>query len=89
MRDAVLSPGKRLRPLVSIAAARLCGADPRAAEPVAVALEYVHSASLVLDDLPSMDDAGRRRGQPTLHRVHGVAVSELAAVALLARAFEN
>ena len=55
---------------------------------VAVAVEYVHAASLVLDDLPSMDDAGRRRGRPALHRVHGIATAELAAVALLARAFE-
>ena len=53
-----------------------------------MAVEYVHAASLVLDDLPSMDDAGRRRGRPTLHRVHGVATAELASVALLARAFE-
>jgi geranylgeranyl pyrophosphate synthase len=56
--------------------------------PVAVAVEFVHAASLVLDDLPSMDDARRRRGRPTLHRVYGVATAELAAVALLARAFE-
>lgn len=56
--------------------------------PVAVAVEYVHAASLVLDDLPSMDDARRRRGRPALHRVHGVATAELAAVALLSRAFE-
>jgi geranylgeranyl pyrophosphate synthase len=55
---------------------------------VAVAVEYVHAASLVLDDLPSMDDARRRRGRPALHRVYGVATAELAAVALLARAFE-
>ncbi len=55
---------------------------------VAVAVEYAHSASLVLDDLPSMDDARRRRGRPALHLVHGVAVAELAAVALLSRAFE-
>jgi geranylgeranyl diphosphate synthase, type II len=62
---------------------------PRAAALApAVAVEYVHAASLVLDDLPSMDDAGRRRGRPALHRVHGVATAELAAVALLSRAFE-
>ena len=56
--------------------------------PVAVAVEFVHAASLVLDDLPSMDNARRRRGRPALHLVHGVATAELAAVALLARAFE-
>jgi geranylgeranyl pyrophosphate synthase len=62
--------------------------SPEAAMPVAVAVEYVHAASLVLDDLPSMDNARRRRGRPALHLVHGVATAELAAVALLARAFE-
>jgi geranylgeranyl pyrophosphate synthase len=56
--------------------------------PVAVAVEFVHAASLVLDDLPSMDDAPRRRGKPALHRTYGVATAELAAVSLLARAFE-
>ena len=55
---------------------------------VAVAVEFVHAASLVLDDLPSMDDARRRRGRPALHLLHGVATAELAAVALLSRAFE-
>ncbi len=57
--------------------------------PVAVAVEFVHAASLVLDDLPSMDDARSRRGRPALHRVHGVATSELTAVALVASAFEG
>jgi geranylgeranyl pyrophosphate synthase len=55
---------------------------------VGVAVELLHAASLVLDDLPSMDDARRRRGRPALHVVHGVATAELAAVALLARAME-
>ena len=88
MEDAVLSPGKRLRPLLVLAAADLCRADRSAATPIAVAIELVHAASLVLDDLPSMDDARRRRGRPALHVVHGVAVAELASVALLSRAFE-
>jgi geranylgeranyl pyrophosphate synthase len=83
-----LSRGKRLRPLASLAAADLVRASRAAALPVAVAVEYVHAASLVLDDLPSMDDAPRRRGRPALHRTHGVATAELASVALLARAFE-
>lgn len=55
---------------------------------VAVAVEFSHAASLVLDDLPSMDNARRRRGRLALHLVHGVATCELAAVALVARAFE-
>jgi len=86
--EAVLTPGKRLRPLAALAAGGVARAPERAAMAVAVAVEYVHCASLVLDDLPSMDDAARRRGRPALHRTHGVAVAELAAVALLARAFE-
>ncbi len=88
MADAALSPGKRLRPLATLAAGDLVRAPRKAVMPVAVSVELVHAASLVLDDLPSMDDAARRRGRPALHRVHGVATSELAAVALLARAFE-
>ena len=88
MADAALSPGKRLRPLATLAAGDLARAPRKAVMPVAVSVELVHAASLVLDDLPSMDDAARRRGRPALHRVHGVATAELAAVALLARAFE-
>jgi geranylgeranyl diphosphate synthase type II len=88
MQDAVLSPGKRLRPLATLAAAAAVRASSGAASDVAVAVEYAHSASLVLDDLPSMDDAARRRGRPAIHVTHGVATAELAAVALLARAFE-
>jgi geranylgeranyl diphosphate synthase type II len=84
----VLSPGKRLRPLAALAAGEIARAPREAALAAAVAVEFVHAASLVLDDLPSMDDAGRRRGRPALHRVHGVATAELAAVALLARSFE-
>jgi len=86
--EAVLSPGKRLRPLVALAAGELVRAPRAASGTVAVAVEYLHAASLVLDDLPSMDNARRRRGRPTLHLVHGVATAELAAVALIARAFE-
>ena len=88
MGDALLSPGKRLRPLVALAAGDLARARRAAALTVAVAVEYVHAASLVLDDLPSMDDARRRRGRPALHITHGVATAELAAIALLSRAFE-
>lgn len=86
--DAVLSPGKRLRPLVALAAGDLVGAPEPASMAMAVAVELVHSASLVLDDLPSMDDARRRRGRPALHIVHGTATAELVSVCLVARAFE-
>jgi geranylgeranyl diphosphate synthase type II len=73
---------------VALAAGELVRAPDRAASAVAVSVEFLHAASLVLDDLPSMDDAKRRRGRPALHLVHGVATAELAAVALIARAFE-
>ena len=88
IEDAVLSRGKRLRPLVALAAGEIVRAPAAAPMAVAVAVEFLHAASLVLDDLPSMDDARRRRGRPALHLVHGVATAELAAVALVARAFE-
>jgi geranylgeranyl pyrophosphate synthase len=86
---AVLSPGKRIRPLVAMAAGELVRARPAGPLSVAVAVEYAHSASLVLDDLPSMDNAARRRGRSALHLVFGVAIAELASVTLLARAFET
>jgi geranylgeranyl pyrophosphate synthase len=89
IRDAVFSPGKRIRPLVAMAAGDLVRARPAGPLAVAVAVEYAHSASLVLDDLPSMDDAVRRRGRAATHVVYGVAIAELASVALLARAFET
>ncbi|HYK42032.1 MAG TPA: polyprenyl synthetase family protein [Thermoanaerobaculia bacterium] len=86
--DAALSAGKRLRPLATLAAGELFKAPPEAAMAAAVSVELIHAASLVLDDLPSMDDARRRRGKPAIHVAYGVATAELAAVALLARAFE-
>jgi geranylgeranyl pyrophosphate synthase len=88
IEEAVLSPGKRLRPLVALAAGEIVRAPAAASTAFAVAVEFLHAASLVLDDLPSMDNARRRRGRPALHVVHGVATAELAAVALVARAFE-
>jgi geranylgeranyl pyrophosphate synthase len=88
VEEAVLSPGKRIRPLVAMAAGELVRAKPAGPLAVAVAVEYLHSASLTLDDLPSMDNAMRRRGRAALHLVYGVATAELAAVTLTARAFE-
>lgn len=86
--EAALSPGKRLRPLLALACGELTRAPQAASSAVAVAVELLHAASLVLDDLPSMDNARRRRGRPALHLIHGIATAELAAVALIARAFE-
>ncbi|MGH9400378.1 MAG: polyprenyl synthetase family protein [Thermoanaerobaculia bacterium] len=88
IEDAALSPGKRLRPLAAVAAGDVVRAPREASLAVGVAVELIHAASLVLDDLPSMDDARRRRGRPALHVEHGVATAQLAAVALLARGME-
>ena len=87
-RYALLAPGKRFRPLLTLLAAEAFGAPAGRALDVACAMEMVHAASLVLDDLPSMDDARLRRGRPTTHRVYGEADAILASVGLLTRAFE-
>ena len=84
---ALLAPGKRFRPLLTLLAAEAFGAPIAKALDVACAMEMVHAASLVLDDLPSMDDARLRRGRPTTHRVYGEADAILASVGLLTRAF--
>ena len=85
-REALLGQGKRVRPVLAMLAAAHAGGDPEDALDYACALEMVHTASLVLDDLPCMDDASLRRGQPTLHRRHGEDTAVLAAVALLNQA---
>ena len=87
MRAAVLGSGKRMRPLLlMLVAADLDCASPAVTD-VACAVEIVHSASLILDDMPCMDNATLRRGQPTIHRQFGEDVAILASVALLSRAF--
>ncbi len=87
MRYAVLSPGKRVRPMLALAAAEMLGGAPDDALDLACAVELVHCCSLVLDDLPAMDDAHLRRGRPTLHRAFGEDVALLAAFALLNRGY--
>lgn len=87
MRHTLLAPGKRARALLAMLTARHCGADPHVALSAACALEMVHAASLILDDLPAMDNATLRRGLPANHQVFGEATGILAAIALLARAF--
>ncbi len=89
IRYAVLSPGKRLRPLFAIAACEAAGGSWRAALPAAVALESIHAFSLVHDDLPAMDDDDYRRGQLTTHKKFGEAVAILAGDALVAFAFQE
>ena len=88
MRYAVVNGGKRLRPILVLEGARLVGGDMKKALPLACAVEFVHSYSLVHDDLPAMDDDDLRRGQPTCHKVFGEALAILAGDALLTRAFE-
>lgn len=87
MRYAATGPGKRLRPALTLAVAELFGRRAEEALELAVAVELVHASSLVLDDLPAMDDAELRRGRPTTHRAFGEEVALLAAFGLLTRAF--
>ncbi|USX25360.1 polyprenyl synthetase family protein [Oxalobacteraceae bacterium OTU3CINTB1] len=88
MRAATLGTGKRMRPLLLMAVARDLGCTSPALLDAACAVELVHAASLILDDLPCMDDAKLRRGMPTVHRQFGEHVAILASVALLSRAFQ-
>jgi len=87
MRYTLLLPGKRLRGILVLASAELLKGRAEDALPFACAVEMVHAASLILDDLPSMDDATLRRGQPALHKIAGEAGAILAAVALLNAAY--
>ncbi|URQ61323.1 polyprenyl synthetase family protein [Pantoea alhagi] len=89
MREGTLASGKRVRPLLLVLAAGDLGCDieqPGLLD-LACAVEMVHAASLILDDMPCMDNAQLRRGRPTIHRQYGENVAILAAVALLSRAF--
>ena len=88
MRYSLLAGGKRLRPILCLAACQLAGGEAEQAMPTAVALEMIHTMSLIHDDLPAMDDDDLRRGRPTNHKVYGEAVAILAGDALLTRAFE-
>ena len=87
MRYTLLLPGKRLRGILALACCELLKGRSEDALPLASAIELVHASSLILDDLPSMDDATLRRGKPTLHKVVGEAQAILAAVGLLNAAF--
>lgn len=80
--------GRRWRPLLTLAAAEACGCDPTRVLGVAAAVELTHTASLILDDLPSMDDADERRGLPSTHRLVGEASAILIAIGLIGRAAE-
>jgi geranylgeranyl diphosphate synthase, type II len=87
VRYSLAVGGKRVRPVICLATAEACGAEPEVAMPAALALELVHTFSLVHDDLPPLDDDEERRGQPSTWKRFGEAVAILAGDALLAEAF--
>jgi len=88
MRYSLFAGGKRLRPILCLAAAEACGGSVREALPFACAMECIHTYSLVHDDLPSMDNDDFRRGRPTCHKVFGDGIAVLTGDALLTVAFE-
>lgn len=88
MRYSVLAGGKRIRPFLTIATAKMFGGSVKDAIYFAAAIEMVHTYSLIHDDLPSMDNDDLRRGKPTNHKVYGEATATLAGDALLTGAFE-
>jgi len=89
MRYSLLAGGKRIRPVLALAAARAAGADPARVLPLAAALELIHTYSLIHDDLPAMDDDDLRRGRPTCHMAFGENVAILAGDGLYAEAFRH
>jgi geranylgeranyl diphosphate synthase type II len=88
MRYSLESGGKRIRPVLLLAACELAGGETREALPYACAVEYIHTYSLIHDDLPGMDDDELRRGLPTNHMVYGEGMAVLAGDGLLTAAFE-
>ena len=88
MRHSMFAGGKRLRPILTLAAAEACGGNPDHALPAGCAVECIHTYSLIHDDLPCMDDDDFRRGHPTCHKVYGEAIALLAGDALQPLAFE-
>jgi geranylgeranyl diphosphate synthase type II len=88
MRYSLFAGGKRLRPILCLAAAEACGGAANSAMPLACAVECIHTYSLIHDDLPSMDNDDFRRGRPTCHKVFGDGIAVLAGDALLTVAFE-
>jgi geranylgeranyl diphosphate synthase type II len=88
MRYSLFAGGKRIRPLLAIAAAEAISDEPTGIENAACALELIHTYSLIHDDLPALDNDDLRRGRPTCHKVFGEAMAILAGDALLTLAFE-
>ncbi|NTW07227.1 MAG: polyprenyl synthetase family protein [Syntrophaceae bacterium] len=87
VRYSVFAGGKRIRPILCLAAVEACGGDLASSMPVACSLELIHTYSLIHDDLPSMDNDDFRRGKPTCHKVFGENIAILAGDALLTEAF--
>lgn len=88
MRYSLFAGGKRLRPVLCLAAAEACGSHGDPTLPLACAVECIHTYSLIHDDLPAMDNDDFRRGKPTNHKVFGEGIAILAGDALLTQAFE-
>lgn len=88
MRDGVLAPGKRLRPLMTVLTAEDLGGNALSAIDAGCAVELVHAASLVLDDLPCMDNAKLRRGLPTVHVGHGEDIAVLVSISAVSLAYQ-
>ena len=88
MAYSLSAGGKRIRPVLLLATCEMFGMNPNAALPYACAIEYIHTYSLIHDDLPAMDDDDLRRGKPTNHKVYGEATAILAGDGLLHSAFE-
>lgn len=89
MAYSLLSGGKRIRPVLTLAVCRLFGGEEEKALPLACGLEMMHTSSLIHDDLPCMDDDDLRRGKPTNHKVYGEDMAVLAGDALIIAAFET
>jgi geranylgeranyl diphosphate synthase type II len=89
MAYSLRAGGKRLRPILCLAAAERSGVGPQKALPMAAAIEFIHTASLIHDDMPCMDDDDLRRGKPTNHRAFGEAMALIAGDALLIWAFSH
>ena len=88
MKYSLTAGGKRIRPVLLLAACDFAGGDIREALPYACAMEYIHTYSMIHDDLPAMDNDDLRRGLPTNHKVYGEALAILAGDGLLTSAFE-
>src|SRR5579863_7096433 len=89
MRYSVQAGGKRVRPILCLESARIFTANVTPVMPVACALEFIHTYSLIHDDLPALDNDDLRRGKPTCHKKFGEAIAILAGDALLTLAFES